>query len=178
MAMSQSGVEKDALGASGTATAQGSAAYGTAAPVLNTMATNPMGYSPADLAAMKTSSIQSTGGATAGAVGQGGLEAARTNNAGGSTAAIDDAARSGQVQNSVNALGVDTANANLKQQQQQEGLRGLGQIYDGANRTNIDALNTALGAKAQNPWAQYGMKTLGSVTDNVISGVTKKFGGG
>jgi hypothetical protein len=169
MALSQSGVEKDALGASGTATAQGGAAYGTIAPVLSTMATSPMGYSPADMAAMKTSSIQSTGGSTAGAVGEGGLEAARTGNAGGSTAAVDDAARSGLVQNSVNALGVDTANANLKQEQQKEGLTGLGQIYSDANRTNVDALNTALAAKAQNPWAKYGMQTLSAATQGLMS---------
>ena len=140
------GVEKDALGASGTASGQASGAYGTLAPQLTSMAVNPMGMNPIDKANALTSSDQSIGGSIAGATGYGNLEAARTNNIGGVSGALDDAARSGMVQNSQNALGIDLQNADLKNKQQMFGLQGLGNIYNDANSTNINALNSATGA--------------------------------
>src|ERR1022692_326078 len=58
------------------------ALYSTTVPQLTAEATAPAGYSPSDLAAMNTGAEQSAGGAEAGAVGQGGLMAARTRNKG------------------------------------------------------------------------------------------------
>ena len=114
-----------------------------------------MGMNPIDKANALTSSDQSIGGSIAGATGYGNLEAARTNNIGGVSGALDDAARSGMVQNSQNALGIDTENATLKNQQQMFGLSGLGNIYSGANSTAIGALGQATNADnaTTNAWA-------------------------
>jgi hypothetical protein len=118
--------------------------YAGLEPQLSAEATNPAGYSAPDLAAMQTGAQQSAGGTQAAAVGQGGLLAARTRNAGGPAAAIADASRGAGEQLSKNALGITVGNARLKQQQQQEGLSGL------TNLTGLEtsAGNTALGQVA------------------------------
>ena len=110
-------------------------------PILQGEATNPQGYSPKDLAAMNTASQQSVGGSTAGAVGEGNLEAARTRNAGAFAPALDEAARQGTRQLSQNAVGIQGKNADLKQRQQQAGIEGLGSLYG----TNTKDMLTALG---------------------------------
>lgn len=123
-------------------------------------ATNPTGYDPKDLAAMNTAGSQSVGGATAGAVGELGLQAARTGNAGGFAPAADEAVRSGQRQMSANALGVRGANADLKQQQKQAGLSGLASLYGGNTANMLSALglqnqSTQTGTQAgQSGWFQ------------------------
>src|SRR5579872_4429956 len=73
---------------SNTYSSQASQLYPELAATLTQEINNPQGYSPQDLAAMNTSVMQGTGGATAGVVGQGMLEAARTRNVGGSSAAL------------------------------------------------------------------------------------------
>ncbi len=65
-------------------------------------------------AAANTADQQSIGGATAGALGLGNLEAARTGNAGGFQPAEDEAVRSGERTLSENALGVQENAANQK----------------------------------------------------------------
>ena len=67
--------------------------YGTLSPTLSTMATNPQGINPADMAKIQTSNMQTAGGANAGAVGQGSLLSGRTKNAGTADSAI---AKSGE----------------------------------------------------------------------------------
>ena len=114
-------------------------------PMLQQEATNPTGYDPKDLAAMNTASQQSVGGATSGAVGDLGLEAARTRNAGGFAPAEDEAVRSGQRQLSQNALGVQGANADLKEKQRQLGIAGLGGLYG----QNTGDMLAALGLQNQ-----------------------------
>ncbi len=118
--------------------------YGSLEPSLTAEATNPTGYGPADLAAMQTEAAQSAGGSQAAAVGQGGLLAARTRNAGGPAAAIANASRNSGEQLSKNLLGITTGNARLKQQQREEGLTGL------ENLTGLEtnAQNQALGQVA------------------------------
>lgn len=120
--------------------------YGDLAPTLESEVAHPAGYSPSDLSAMETGAQQSAGGSQAGAVGQGGLYAARTGNRGGAAAAIADASRGAGQQLSKNLLGIRSANANLKNQQQQAGLSGL------ENLTGLEAgaSNTALGNVAAN----------------------------
>jgi hypothetical protein len=91
--------------------------------------TNPTGFAPADLAAMNTASQQSLGGATAGVTGQGALQGARTRNTAGITEALDSAARGAQETGSQNALGIQGANAMLKEQQKQEGAAGEAGLF-------------------------------------------------
>jgi hypothetical protein len=146
--MGSSGVKKDALNNSGTAdtmaatdNANAGGLYSTLAPALTAEATNPQGYSPTDLAAMNTASQESAGGSTAGAVGQGALYAARTGNAGAATDAIDASARGGMQQNAKDALAIQGENADLKEQQRQQGLGGLSSLYS----TDLSGANNALG---------------------------------
>ena len=115
--------------------------YGDLAPTLESEVAHPAGYAPTDLSAMETGAQESAGGSQAGAVGQGGLYAARTRNKGGAAAAIADASRGAGQQLSKNLLGIRSANANLKNEQQQAGISGL------SNLTGLEtgASNNALG---------------------------------
>jgi hypothetical protein len=144
---SNSGVKKDALNISGTAGLEGQNALNAVNPIYQQEAEYPTGYSPTDLAGMRTSIAQTGGGGVASAVGQGGLLAARTNSAGGAAAAIDDASRQAGVNASQNQLEVDNQNAKLREAQRQSGLSGLNSIYDTASGQSISALNTANQAK-------------------------------
>lgn len=115
--------------------------YGNLAPTLEGEIAHPAGFAPSDLASMETGAQESAGGSQAGSVGQGGLYAARTRNKGGAAAAIADATRGAGRQLSTNLLGIRSANAKLKNQQQQSGISGL------ENLTGLEtgASNTALG---------------------------------
>lgn len=146
------GVEQNALGAAGTAQGQSNNAYNVANPIYTQMATNPQGYTPQQQANMETASAQSLGGSNASAVGSGALQSARTNNAGGYQAAVDDAARSAGATQSQNTLGILNQSAALQRQQQQQGLQGLGNIYGDANKTGEGYLNEANQAAANNPY--------------------------
>lgn len=122
------------------------------APSLTEQFKNPQGFSDKDLAAMNTASQQSIGGSVAGTVGQGNLEAARTRNAGGFTEALDEAARSGQRQNSQNAVGIAANNALEKEKNKNIALAGLTGIYGqnvGATLGALGLSNQALGVANQ-----------------------------
>lgn len=114
-------------------------------PMLTQEATHPTGYDSKDLAAMNTASQQSVGGSTASAVGDLDLQAARSRNAGGFAPAEDEAVRSGQRQLSENALGIQGANADLKEKQKQLGIQGLGGLYG----QNTGDMLSALGLQNQ-----------------------------
>jgi hypothetical protein len=115
--------------------------YGNLAPMLTSQAAHPAGFSPADEASMETGAMDTAGGSEAGAVGEGNLEAARTRNAGGFGQAVSDASRGAGETLSRGLLGVRNANANLKNQQQNEALGGLEGLYG----TNVGGANSALG---------------------------------
>lgn len=123
--------------------------YGDLAPQLESQAANPQGFSPADESAMETGALQSAGGSQSAAVGQGGLLAARTRNAGAGANAISDASRGAGEQLSKNLLGIRTANAGLKQHQRdtaQSGLEGLTGLETGASNNalgNVASLSNA-----------------------------------
>jgi hypothetical protein len=126
----------------GTSNALGAAAnsnasniYSSLEPQLQQEATNPQGYAPQDLSNMRTGARQAGGGATAGITGQENLNVARTRNSAGYNGVLDQAARTGQQTASEDELGVDAANANLKQKQQQSALSSLGNLYG----TNVGA---------------------------------------
>lgn len=147
MASGSSGVKKDALGSYGTATGQATDAFNVANPIYTQMATRPTGYTPQEQANLTTASNQTLGGSNAAAVGQGALASARTNNAGGYQAAIDDAARTSGAQQSENNLGILNRSADLKRQQQTQGLEGLSNEYGTASKTGMGYLDLANQAK-------------------------------
>lgn len=118
--------------------------YGQLAPTLESTLANPQGFSPADEATMETGAQQSAGGTQASAVGQGGLLAARTRNAGAGAKSISDASRGAGEQLSSNLLGIRGANAKLKQQQQNTAISGLEGLYG----TGVSGGNQALGEVA------------------------------
>lgn len=147
-------------GISQRAGANASSLYGTLDPTLTTMATVPQGINPADLAKMKTGAMQTAGGANSGAVGQGSLLSARTKNAGTADAAIAKSGESaGQTLSNTN-LGIDSANQELKNTQQQAGLKGLEGLYGtnesealgGLNESNMALKNAG---DVPNFWQQY-----------------------
>ena len=128
--------------------------YGTLSPTLSTMATNPQGINPADMAKIQTSNMQTAGGANAGAVGQGSLLAARTKNAGTADAAIAKSGEAASQNLSKANLATQNENQQLKQQQQQTGIKGLNSLYgtnEGAAVGGLNASNTALKNAASVP---------------------------
>src|ERR1700743_2568467 len=152
MASGGSGVKGDELANSGTANTQSGALnanagnlYGSLAPTLAAEASHPAGFTQSQQAAMNTAAQQSAGGANAGAVGQGALLAARTKNAGTADAAIAQSGRQASQTLRDSALKTTMANANLQQQQQQEGLRGEQGLYN----TDLGASQNALGLSNQ-----------------------------
>ena len=145
---SGSGIKQDALANYGVQGNTASSAYDIANPVYEQEVNDPYGLTPQQKTNQLTASGQSLGGSVAGAVGQGGLLAARTGNAGGASAAIDDAARQAGVTQSGNALGVENQDALLARQQQTQGLDGERSIYDTATGAGISDLNAANNASS------------------------------
>jgi hypothetical protein len=149
--------------------------YGTLSPTLSTMATNPQGINPADMAKIQTSNMQTAGGANAGAVGQGSLLSARTKNAGTADAAIAKSGEAASQNLSKANLQAQNENVNLKQKQQQEGLQGLNSLYGANSREalgGLEASNTALKNEATAPqsfWQKY-LQSLGKGAMNNIVG--------
>jgi len=142
-------------------------------PQLSAEATNPQGYSPADMNAMTTASQQALGGATAGITGQANLEAARTHNSGSYGSVLDRAAQTAGQTQSQNDLGIQQANANLKQQQQQAGLSALQGLY-GTNmgqQTSLLGLGPGtLGARAAGgSWAQNTLQPIASSVKSIAT---------
>jgi hypothetical protein len=91
--------------------------------------TNPQGIGTTGINAANTASQQSLGGATAGATGQGALDVARTKNSAGITEALDSSARGAMKTGSENAVKIQLANEQLKEQQRQEGAAGKAGLY-------------------------------------------------
>lgn len=161
MAISGSGVEKNALANSSTATGQATTAYNDVNPIYSKLATGTVGYTPQQKSDQLTASSQSLGGGVSAAVGQGGLLAARTGNAGGATAALDDASRQAGVTQSGNALDVQNQSDQLATQNQRVGLAGENSIYNDANSTGVGYLNTADAAAQAEAQRKMGYVNMG-----------------
>jgi hypothetical protein len=188
------GVAADQLSNSGTAnnlsnqlTANASNIYGGLEPTLQAEAAHPSGYTPQQKALQNTAAQQSSGGSTAGAVGQGGLYAARTRNAGGAQGAIGSAVRSGGANLSRQAVGTETRSADLANQNQQKGIAGLGGLYGtelGGGETALGLSNSALAgadqSDANNPWMRLllqGIQSGGQVAGSYLQGGYANGGG-
>lgn len=109
-------------------------------PTLAAEAAHPAGMSPTDLAKADTAAQQSAGGGQAAAVGQGALLAGRTRNAGSADAAIAKSTETVGQDLSKAALQTQLKNASLKQQQQQEGLKGMEGLYGQNAGESVSAL--------------------------------------
>lgn len=113
------------------------AGYGTGAtniastlvPAYQKEATNPTGFMPNDLNAMLVAGEQGAGGSAASLAGEAGLGAARSRNSGALAGTLAEIARAKTRSLSQNALNVQSMNAQEKQRQRSEGLRGLSGIY-------------------------------------------------
>jgi hypothetical protein len=112
-------------------------------PELESQAANPTGYTPQQQAYMNTAAQQSEGGSTAGITGQANLQAARTRNAGGFQGAIGSGSRAAQQDLSTKALGVQTAQANLQQQQKQQALQQLQSLYGTDIGSSLGYMNSS-----------------------------------
>jgi hypothetical protein len=141
--------------------------YGGLEPALQSEAAHPQGYTPSQVASQNTAAQQSAGGSQAATAGAGGLYAARTKNAGAAQNAIGAGTRAAGANLSNAAVGVANKNANLQQQQQQEGLKGLGGLYStnlsgGENALGLSnsALSGAASSDAANPWLKILMQGM------------------
>ena len=186
--MQGSGVKQQDFANAGTGqalskTGAGNAAslYGTLYPTLSTMATNPQGINPADMAKIQTSNMQTAGGANSGAVGQGSLLSARTKNAGTADAAIAKSGEAASQNLSKANLSTQNENQQLKTQQQGEGLKGLSSLY-GTNESaalgGLNASNAALKNAASTPlttwqslFKQYGMNAVNNINGPGMAGL-------
>lgn len=149
----------------GAKQAQGNASqiYSQLAPTLMGDVAHPAGYNPTQLAGMNTAAQQSAGGSQSAAIGQGGLLAARTGNAGAPQAAISEASRNAGQSLSKAALGIQGEQAERQQQQRDNAIKGLGGLYgttQGAATGNLGELSNLSNANtnASNAswnWAKY-----------------------
>lgn len=120
------------------------ALYGPLSGELQSEAAHPAGIDPTTMARMDTAALQTGGGSTGAAVGQGALRAARTRNAGGSDAAIASAARSGGETASRGILGNRIKSAEMQDRERQSALSGLNNLF----AENLSGGNQALGQVA------------------------------
>lgn len=158
-ASGSSGVKNDAFAGLGQAQGQADNAYNVTNPIYTQEAQHPMGLTPQQIADQTTASNQTLGGSNAAAAGEGALQAARTNNAGGYQAGIAETARQAGATQSQNNLGIQNESDMLARQQQQQGLAGLNGIYNTQSGDALNYLNTANAAKPtfwQNMAEDYG----------------------
>jgi hypothetical protein len=170
-----------------TATGFGADAAGersSVIPGLEREANNPTGYSPTDLNNMTVASEQAAGGANSGITGQANLTAARTRNAGGFGAALDEASRNKTRALSGDALSVQNKNADVKQQQQKFAQGQLTGMVGQDSNSMLKAMglqnqdeNTALQADKVG-WLQNFTDVMNSITGAAKVGAGAAAGGG
>jgi hypothetical protein len=135
------------------------------------------------MAAMRTAAMQTAGGTQAGAEGAGRLYAARTRNSGGIGDAIASSARTAGRELGQESVGIEAANAQLKQKQRQAGLAGLESLNStemGAGMNALGLSNSALNSENQwkNPWDQFGLEGMSDATKIAQAYLNGGSGGG
>jgi hypothetical protein len=130
-------------------------------PGLEQEANNPTGYTPAETNNMLVAGEQGAGGATSGITGEGAQMAAKTRNAGGYGAALDQAARDKTQALSNNALGVANKSANLAQEKQQSAQGKLAGLYG----TDTSAMLSSMGLQTGDINAEINADKTGWVQD-------------
>ena len=118
---------------------QGNQIASSLIPGLEREANNPQGYTPEEMNNQLVASEQGAGGATAGITGQANLQAARSRNSAGYTAALDQAARQKTQALSQNALGIQNKSAELGQKKQMAAQSELGNLYGTDVNANLKA---------------------------------------
>jgi hypothetical protein len=159
-------VAKKAGQAAGTATGVGSE-YGAGAgqisssliPGLETQANTPTGFTPIDKARMLTSAGEAAGGANAGAGGVAQLTSLRTSTPGGFAGALGEAARAKGRTMSEATLGVNLADARLREQKRAEAQRLLSGLYG----TDVNAQLRAMGLVPEDINAELAAKRQGGL---------------
>lgn len=131
---------KSANAISNTNAGEASGIFGSLNPFLTAEMVHPPGFDAATLAGMNTGAQQSAGGVAAGAVGQGALRAARTRNRGGADAATQASVRGAGETLSKGLLGVQSANARLKEQQREGASGELGKLFGTTTGAGVNAL--------------------------------------
>lgn len=148
---------RSAVNQAKTAANQGSTAYNTASasanqyndagnqisssliPGLEREANNPEGFTPEEMNNQLVAGEQGAGGANAGIVGQANLNAARSRNSSGETAALDEAARDKTKQLSENALNIQDKSDELGEKKQMAAQSELGGLYGTDVEANLKA---------------------------------------
>jgi hypothetical protein len=113
-------------------------------PFLTQEMLHPTGYGQQGLSAMTAAAEGGAGGATSGLTGQAMQRAAASHNTGAYGAALDAASRNRTAATANASEGIAANNANLMQQQQQEGAAGLGGLY----KTDTSGMLDAMGQEA------------------------------
>jgi hypothetical protein len=145
------------------------------APTLSAEAINPQGFNPTTMGQMRTAAEQSAGGTNAGIAGQAGLRAARTRNIGSGQAATAAAGRTASENLSNVDAGIESQNAKLKSNQQQEGIAGLGKLYGedvgaGENALGLaNAITKTSGEQKGGFWQQFGQNYANDWLSNMMS---------
>lgn len=154
----------------GGAGAQAQQVGSTIIPTLERTATNPTGLTPTQRNNYMVSAQEATGGVNAGLKGAADLATARTRNAGGYSAALDEAARQKQRQMATSTQDVNNLDTQLANQKQAQALQQLQGLY-GTDTSNMlkamglqnQDLETQLAAGRQG-WLQNTMGTLGTLS--------------
>lgn len=168
---------KDAKEVYGTSTGRANSLYDQLNPIYSNEAYNPQGFKPVDLAGMETMVNQNAGGAAAGAVGQGNLEAARTGNEGGFNTSLDDSVRKSLSNSKEGLLKVKGANADLKERQRQAGIEGLNSLYDTQNRDVLASIGlqndsaNAMSNASKSGWFQNMLSLMGALKPSASGSV-------
>ena len=130
--------------AGNTATGEGASASGIGAnltPFLTQEMLHPQGYSQQDMTQQLNQAEAGAGGASSAINGQTSLMAARSRNPSGFTANLDQAARTKDQAAAGASEGVAANDAGVKLQQQQQGAKGLADMYG----TDTDAMLKSMG---------------------------------
>jgi hypothetical protein len=155
---------------------QGNQINSTLLPGLEREANSPQGYTPEEMNDQLVASEQGAGGATAGITGQANLQAARTRNSAGETAALDSAARTKQQTLSENALNIKNKSANLGQQKQMNAQSELEKMYGIDTSANLEA--QGLIPKDVDAEAQANSTGWMQNMDSTITAISKLIGAG
>lgn len=135
-----------ASGVTNTSSGNAGNLYSNLVPQFQAEATGAEGYTPADLSSMTTASNQALGGGVASAVGEANQRAAADRNSGGFAPGLDEASRSATRQQSQNDLGIQKANADLKQRNKQAGLAGEEGLFNTENNDVLSSLGLQNGS--------------------------------
>lgn len=110
-------------------------------PFLTQEMLHPQGLGQEGIGAEEAAALGGAGGAASGLVGQAAQRTAASRNAGGYQAALGDIARERMKAAAGASEGIAAQNENLKQQQQQEGARGLQGMYGTDTSGMLNAMN-------------------------------------